>query len=278
MRPLTIDLDELAVALDTGDIEHYLDLGSGQVVPLLSDSPDPDLLLLLEQDPERLLPIEPLSSRESLELMRDFLREVGEPHAYAAMASALEGRKPFKAFRHVLMGYPESVDLAQAMNRGLASIVSADATIDELFLAGMRAFELLDAKSQAAIRGKFLRRYRYELGELINIARAMTTERDVNKLLSVILEKSRFVTGADAGSIYVVEEPAPPRADEPPTTGIGKGQQLRFKLSQNESVTFESKEFVMPLSARAKGLMAVQSFTGFVVLALVISRAVNILA
>ena len=111
MRPLTIDLDELAVALDTGDIEHYLDLGSGQVVPLLSDSPDPDLLLLLEQDPERLLPIEPLSSRESLELMRDFLREVGEPHAYAAMASALEGRKPFKAFRHVLMGYP---DLLQA--------------------------------------------------------------------------------------------------------------------------------------------------------------------
>ena len=33
----------------------------------------------------------------------------------------------------------------------------------------------------------------------------MTTERDVNKLLGVILEKSRFVTGADAGSIYVVE-------------------------------------------------------------------------
>ena len=36
-----------------------------------------------------------------------------------------------------------------------------------------------------------------ELGELIDIARTMTTERDVNKLLGVILEKSRFVTGAD---------------------------------------------------------------------------------
>ncbi len=35
---------------------------------------------------------------------------------------------------------------------------------------------------------------------------------------------------------------------------------------------------VMPFTARAKGLMALQSFTGFVVLALVISRAVNILA
>ena len=33
----------------------------------------------------------------------------------------------------------------------------------------------------------------------------MTTVRDVDKLLGVILEKSRFVTGADAGSIYIVE-------------------------------------------------------------------------
>jgi hypothetical protein len=35
---------------------------------------------------------------------------------------------------------------------------------------------------------------------------------------------------------------------------------------------------VMPLTARAKGLMAVQALTGFVLLALVISRAVNILS
>jgi len=34
----------------------------------------------------------------------------------------------------------------------------------------------------------------------------------------------------------------------------------------------------MPLRARTKGLMALQAFTGFVLLALVISRAVNILA
>jgi hypothetical protein len=33
----------------------------------------------------------------------------------------------------------------------------------------------------------------------------------------------------------------------------------------------------MPLTLRAKGLMALQALTGFVLLALVISRAVNIL-
>jgi HD-GYP domain-containing protein (c-di-GMP phosphodiesterase class II) len=156
----------------------------------------------------------------------------------------------------VLLGYPAELDLAQAMNRGLASIVAAGASLDETVLAGLRAFELLEAKMRAESRGKWLRRYRYELGELINIARAMTTERDVNKLLGVILEKSRFVTGADAGSIYVVEDaasasPMPTGGDDVPISQFSRGPQLRFKLSQNESVTYESREFVMPMSTRS---------------------------
>lgn len=151
----------------------------------------------------------------------------------------------------VLMGYPQDVDLQQAMNRGLASIVAEDASLDECFLAGMRAFELLEAKGRAESRGKWLRRYRYELGELINIAHAMTTERDVNKLLGVILEKSRFVTGADAGSIYVVEEePSEPEGDAPPVSR-GRGPMLRFKLSQNDTVAYDSREFVMGISTRS---------------------------
>ncbi len=156
----------------------------------------------------------------------------------------------------ILLGYPSDVDLQQAMNRGLASIVAEDASLDELFLAGIRAFELLEAKGRAESRGKWLRRYRYELGELINIARAMTTERDVNKLLGVILEKSRFVTGADAGSIYVVElDDAAPESgrpsDDSPRSLVSRGPMLRFKLSQNDSVNYDSREFVMPLSNRS---------------------------
>jgi HD-GYP domain-containing protein (c-di-GMP phosphodiesterase class II) len=138
----------------------------------------------------------------------------------------------------ILLGKPEDADIAQAANRGLACILHSEATLDEIYLALMRGFELCDAKSRAESRGQWLRRYRYELGELIDIARAMTTERDVDKLLGVILEKSRFVTGADAGSIYVVE-------------GDGPSQQLRFKLSQNDTVTFDSREFTMPISNRS---------------------------
>ena len=153
----------------------------------------------------------------------------------------------------ILMGYPKEVDLAHAMNRGLASIVAEQASLDEMFLAGMRAFELLEAKGRAESRGKSLRRYRYELGELIHIARAMTTERDVNRLLPIILEKSRFVTGADAGSIYVVEdsEDFAGASDDAPVSVRGRGPRLRFKLSQNDSVSYDSSEFVMPLSNRS---------------------------
>jgi Uncharacterised protein family (UPF0158). len=67
MRPLTIDLDELAFALDTQGIDHYLDLFSGQVLLIPEEDPDPELAELLHREPERLLPIEPLSSGQSLD-------------------------------------------------------------------------------------------------------------------------------------------------------------------------------------------------------------------
>ncbi len=142
----------------------------------------------------------------------------------------------------IVLGHPETCtgsDIAAAIaNKGLASIVSARPSGDELLVATTRAFELLEARTHAESRGKSVDRYRIELGELLNIARSMGTERDVSKLLSVILEKSRFITGADAGSIYVVE-------------GDEKRPMLRFKLTQNDSLSFDSREFVMPISNRS---------------------------
>jgi len=138
----------------------------------------------------------------------------------------------------VLLGRPEEPDLSQAMNLGLASLLPEDPSREELFVAVQRALDLLDARDRAERRGKWLRRYRYELGELVNIARAMTTERVIDKLFSVILEKSRYVTEADAGSLYVVE-------------GDEKEHRLRVTLTQNDSVSFDSREFTMPISNRS---------------------------
>ncbi len=141
----------------------------------------------------------------------------------------------------LLVGRPTDPDLGAAIQRGLASLLPEHPSDDELFVAVTAGFELLEARGRAETRGRWLSRYRYELGELIETARAISTEREIDKLLGLILEKSRFITGADAGSFYVVEgdDPDPLR------------RTLRFKLTQNDSVEFDWREFTVPVSARS---------------------------
>lgn len=115
------------------------------------------------------------------------------------------------------------------------------ASPDALYVAMQGALERVELRVAAERRGRWLSRYRYELGELIEISRAISQERDIVRLLTLILEKSRFITGADAGSIYVLEPIAPGSREK----------HLRFKLSQNDSTTFESKEFTVPLTTRS---------------------------
>ena len=147
----------------------------------------------------------------------------------------------------VLVGRPSSPSLDEPLARGLASVCPEDASADELFLCVQRALELVEAKARAEVRAHGVRRYRYELGELLQIARSMTTVRDVDQLLGVILEKSRFITGADAGK----------RVHRPEQQG--DRQALRFKLTQNDSVVFDSREFTIPLSERSiAGAAAIQ--------------------
>lgn len=76
-----------------------------------------------------------------------------------------------------------------------------------------------------------------ELAELNKIGLALSAERDINKLLETILLKSREITGADAGSLYLVERPQE----------TGNGDRLRFKLAQNDSVDVPFEESTMPL-------------------------------
>jgi HD-GYP domain-containing protein (c-di-GMP phosphodiesterase class II) len=77
-----------------------------------------------------------------------------------------------------------------------------------------------------------------ELSVLNNLGMQLSAERDITKLLELILKKSREITSADAGSLYLVE-----RAEE----GSGGRDQLRFKLAQNDTVVVPFEEFPMPL-------------------------------
>lgn len=85
-------------------------------------------------------------------------------------------------------------------------------------------------------------RLTHELEELNRIGIALSETRDVDQLLDLILLKAREITGADAGSLYLVEQ------GEAVAPGASFASQLRFKLTQNDSVKFPFIEQTLPLS------------------------------
>ncbi len=85
-----------------------------------------------------------------------------------------------------------------------------------------------------------------EFAELNQIGIALSETRDVDQLLSLILRKAREITGADAGSLYVVEEEGQP--SNRPAKSAGGSRWLRFKLAQNDSVEFPFSEHTLPIT------------------------------
>lgn len=77
---------------------------------------------------------------------------------------------------------------------------------------------------------------------------ALTTERNHQRLLSLILEKARFLSQSDAGSLYLIEK----EGDDP------SKKHLRFVLAQNDSVSIKFEEKVIPFSQKSiAGFVAV---------------------
>lgn len=81
-----------------------------------------------------------------------------------------------------------------------------------------------------------------ELEELHRIGIALSETRDVDRLLTMILQKAREITCADAGSLYLVEH------DPSSSNGSSEKRRLRFLLTQNDSVQFPFSEHTMPLT------------------------------
>ena len=79
-----------------------------------------------------------------------------------------------------------------------------------------------------------------ELHELNKIGVALSAERDINKLLELILAKSREITAADAGSLYLVERGKDHESSDDDC--------LSFELTQNDSVVVPFAKFTIPLT------------------------------
>jgi HD-GYP domain-containing protein (c-di-GMP phosphodiesterase class II) len=119
----------------------------------------------------------------------------------------------------------------------LTSFVAGDAAVGTVITALRGAFRhaaaLLAARRAHAEAEERAR----ELAELTTIGVALSTERDLNTLLELILTQARRVTSSDAGSLYLVER------DE-----AGVPRNLRFAMAQNFSLpSLPFSSFTVPI-------------------------------
>ena len=113
-----------------------------------------------------------------------------------------------------------------------------------------------------------------EIQELNRIGAALSAEHHLDRLLELILTKSRHITNADAGSLYLVESAqeekraGPHHATLPANTDGTSGlpaaalvkedeeeelrhKRLRFKLAQNDSITIPFRESTMEINHKS---------------------------
>lgn len=144
--------------------------------------------------------------------------------------------------RALLLGVVPEREAEEALRRlpFLHEVIAPPLTPLRLRLAAERGRELLQQRLTNEQLDAALARKTRELHELNKIGVALSAERDIDTLLEQILHKSREITAADAGSLYLVERGKEHEASE--------DDRLRFVLAQNDSVQVPFEQFTVPLN------------------------------
>ncbi len=125
---------------------------------------------------------------------------------------------------------------AELPAEALAGFLKAPSGPRQLLVALRSAFIVSAARRETARARAETAMRTNEITELTEIGIQLTTEKNYNTLLDLILTQARRITQSDAGSLYVVE------------TDEHGAKRLRFKLSQNHSrPDIPFVEFTIPI-------------------------------
>jgi HD-GYP domain-containing protein (c-di-GMP phosphodiesterase class II) len=123
--------------------------------------------------------------------------------------------------------------------------LSAEPRPEELRMACGHMLRLLELKEQCLLLHNANAITEARNRQLNQVGMALMSERNLDALLILILEKAMELTGSDAGCLYLVETDAG-RAESPGDYWADK--RIRFKLTRNASVAFDFAEVTMPPS------------------------------
>ncbi|HWA87869.1 MAG TPA: UPF0158 family protein [Opitutus sp.] len=107
MRKVPVDMQTLSLALENqgGENQWYLDLETGDVIPVFDD---PESEEMVENDPDRFLFIEvSADSRDEFRVMEDFVSGLPDGEAKRDLERVLQRSKPFRNFREALRDWPD---------------------------------------------------------------------------------------------------------------------------------------------------------------------------
>jgi HD-GYP domain-containing protein (c-di-GMP phosphodiesterase class II) len=129
---------------------------------------------------------------------------------------------------------PHEADEALRRYPFLDDFLIRPVTAARLRLRLERSLDAINSRRVVQQLDDALARKSQDLHELNKIGVALSAQRDITKLLEMILTQSRAITAADAGSLYLVE-----RGREDDTQADDR---LVFKLPQNDSVPVKTFE------------------------------------
>lgn len=157
---------------------------------------------------------------------------------------------------------------AVAETQGRALLLTAERDLGEVPLQNLRAYDICDRAlnpglltfklNKAISEVDFEREVRGRIGDdqdrrqaldnLNEIGMALSTEKDLNKLLNLIVSKSREMTWADAGSLYLIEADAAQPEDP---LNYFANKKMRFQVTQNDSKPTPFQSMFVPISKRS---------------------------
>lgn len=107
MKKLKIDFEDLLLAYEGfsgGEVEHYLDTETGEIVMLHPDMEDAEELR--EQIDsgfgEQYLAVGKLESRESFQIMEEFVAALPASRRRSELVEAISRNKPFRRFKDIV--------------------------------------------------------------------------------------------------------------------------------------------------------------------------------
>jgi len=106
MKRLIVDQKDLFFAFENRmpEINHYLNLETGEIIPVFSFHRE-KILEQMKKEPDKYLRIKPISTKNSFQIMKDYIETVPVPKIRKELQEALAKKGAFRSFRAVIDKY-----------------------------------------------------------------------------------------------------------------------------------------------------------------------------